>query len=64
MKWEYKTINIMPPLKLSNKHFEAGFKPLMDFELKKAGDEGWELVSCVSYDVGLKFILLFKRPVE
>jgi len=63
MKWEYKTINIMPNLTFTSKKFEKNFKPLMDEELKTAGEEGWEFVSSLSYDRGTKFLLIFKRPI-
>lgn len=63
MKWEYKTINIMWNLAFTSKKFEKNFKPLMDEELKIAGEEGWELVSNLSYDMGIKFLLIFKRLI-
>lgn len=63
MKWEYKTINIAPALlRLTNKSVLASFKPELDEQLTTLGENGWELVSVAPYDVGCKFILIFKRP--
>ena len=64
MKWEYKTINIMPPLKFTSRGLEKALMPLLDEELSLAGKEGWELVTVAPYDMGTKFVLFFKRPKE
>lgn len=61
MKWEYKTVTVMPKLHISSKAFENDFKPKMDTLLAEAGEDGWELFSIASFDAGLKFLLLFKR---
>lgn len=66
MKWEYKTINIMPPLRksLTTKGIENDIRPLIEEELCVAGKEGWELVSVVGYDMDTKYFLFLKRPKE
>ena len=28
------------------------------------GKQGWELVSCQSYDMATKFLLIFKKPED
>ena len=63
MKWEYKTINIMPPLKFTSRGLEKALMPLLDEELSIAGKEGWELVTVAPYDMGTKFVL-FSRDLK
>jgi hypothetical protein len=63
MKWEYKTVNVMPKLKMTNKSFDKELK-VIDQILAQAGQEGWEPVSNTAYDWGTKFYLIFKRPIE
>ncbi len=63
MKWEYKTINITPALlRLTTKCLLASFKPKLDELLTTLGEYSCELVSVSPYDIGCKFILIFKRP--
>lgn len=36
MKWEYKTINIMPPIKFTGRGLEKAMMPLLDEKLHMA----------------------------
>lgn len=58
MKWEYKYIYIN--LKISDKKTSN----LINEELNKLGDEGWELVNFVTVLVDARYAFVFKRPKE
>lgn len=58
MKWEYKYISI--GLHLSDKKTAN----LINEELGKLGDDGWELVNFVNIVVDARYALIFKRPKE
>jgi len=60
-QWEYKVVNIMPKLTISDKKFQNDFVPQIESACEELGNDGWELVSNTSYDAGLKFVLIFKR---
>lgn len=56
----------MPPLRksLTTKGIENYIRPLIEEELCVAGEEGWELVFVVGYDMVTKYFLFLKRPKE
>lgn len=58
MKWEYKYIYI--DLKMSDKKTSN----LINEELNKLGDDGWELVNFVNNVVDVRYAFIFKRPKE
>ena len=58
MKWEYKYIYI--DLKISEKKTSN----LINEELNKLGDEGWELVNFTTVLIDARYAFVFKRPNE
>lgn len=58
MKWEYKYIYI--DLKISEKKTSN----LINEELNKLGDEGWELVNFTTVLIDARYAFVFKRPKE
>lgn len=58
MKWEYKYIYLDP--KLSDKKTLS----IINEELNKLGDEGWELVNFAVVAIDSRYAFAFKRPKE
>ena len=58
MKWEYKFVII--DSKISDKKTKA----MINEELNKLGNEGWELVNFDAVFVDARFCFVFKRPKE
>ncbi len=58
MKWEYKYLYI--DSKLSEKKTLS----IIDEELNKLGDEGWELVNFNTLLLDARHVFIFKRPKE
>ena len=56
MKWEYRYIYI--DSKISDKKTSS----LINEELNKLGDEGWELVNFATVLVDVRYAFVFKRP--
>lgn len=56
MKWEYKAVNIYCIFKTGN-----GIANKIQDTCNGYGKMGWELFTCQSYDMGRKFILVFKK---
>lgn len=56
MKWEYKAVNIHCILKTGD---EIANK--IQDTCNEYGKMGWELFTFQSYDMGAKFILVFKK---
>ncbi len=58
MKWEYKYLHI--DSKISDKKTIN----LLNEELNKLGEEGWELVNFTTILLGDRYAFIFKRPKE
>ena len=58
MKWEYKHIYIAT--KLSDKKTLS----IVNEELNKLGEEGWELVNFTIVSIDSRYAFIFKRPKE
>lgn len=58
MKWEYKYIYI------DSKISEKKTSNLINEELNKLGDEGWELVNFTTVLIDARYAFVFKRPKE
>lgn len=58
MKWEYKYIHL--DSKLSDKKTLS----IINEELNKLGNEGWELVNFVVNAIDARYGFVFKRPKE
>ncbi len=58
MKWEYKYIHL--DSKLSDKKTLS----IINEELNKLGDEGWELVNFAVIAIDARYAFVFKRPKE
>lgn len=58
MKWEYKYIHLDP--KLSDKKTLS----IINEELNKLGDDGWELVNFAVPAIDARYAFVFKRPKE
>lgn len=58
MKWEYKVVYSGSLMLKTN----AGAAKMIQQKCDELGEQGWEMVSCPSYDMGSKFMLVFKRP--
>lgn len=60
MKWEYKYIYIYIDSKISDQKTSN----LINKELNKLGDDGWELVNFVNIVLDARYAFIFKRPKE
>lgn len=58
MKWEYKYIHL--DSKLSDKKTLS----IINEELNKLGDDGWELVNFAVTAIDARYAFVFKRPKE
>ena len=58
MKWEYKYTFV--DTKISDKKTSI----ILNEELNKLGEEGWELVNFASAFMDAKYAFVFKRPKE
>ena len=58
MKWEYKFVTI------DSKFSDKKTKVMIEEELNKLGNEGWELVNFDPVCVDARFYFVFKRPKE
>jgi len=59
MKWQYNVINMGCMFKTGN-----GAEKMIQEKCDFLGKQGWELVSCQSYDMATKFLLIFKKPED
>lgn len=58
MKWEYKYTYI------DSKFSDKKTTLVINDELNKLGQEGWELVNFTPILIDARYALIFKRPIE